>query len=302
VPEPPVWAVVVNWNGRDFVGPCLRTLLGSSYGNLSVALMDNASSDGSADMVESEFPAVRVVRNSENRGYAAAANDGIRLAISEGAEFVLVLNNDIEIDEGAVGAMVSAALERPRAAFVGPLIYYADRPDVIWSAGGRVSYWTGDIRHIGIREEDRGQYGEVTEVDYLTGCALLASAGAVSEIGLMDESYFMYNEDTDWCARARERGYSVLLAPSAKLWHKVSMSSGGGLTPFKIYNRIRSTLRFFRLHARPFHWMGILPLTAARMVGFMVGQLAGGGGANARAVARGVFDSMLGRERTRGND
>lgn len=297
MPEPLVWAVVVNWNGRDFVGPCLRTLLASSYGNLRVVVVDNASSDGSADMVKNVFPAVRVVRNRENRGYAAAANDGIKLAMSEGAEYVLVLNNDIEIDEGAVGAMVRAAMERPRAAFVGPLIYYADRPEVIWSAGGRVSYWTGDIRHIGIREEDRGQYGEVTEVDYLTGCALLASARAVSEVGFMDESYFMYNEDTDWCARARERGYSVLLAPRAKLWHKVSMSSGGGLTPFKIYNRIRSTLRFFRLHARPFHWIGILPLTAARTVAFAVSQLCHGGAANASAVARGVFDSMLGRER-----
>ncbi len=211
---------------------------------------------------------------------------------------MLLLNNDIELDSGAVGALVDAATAHPEAAFVGPMIYYADRPNVIWSAGGAVSFWSGNIRHIGLREEDAGQYGDVREVDYVTACAVLASADAVRKIGPMDEGYYMYNEDTDWCVRAREAGFTVLVAADARIWHKVSMSSGGGLTSYKVYHRLRSTLRFFSLHARPYHWIGIVPLTACRTVGFAARELIGGRGGNVGAVLRGLRDSITRRRRT----
>jgi GT2 family glycosyltransferase len=161
-----------------------------------------------------------------------------------------------------------------------------------------VSLWSGNIRHIGLREKDEGQYADVREVDYVTACAVLASAVAVRSIGMMDEHYYMYNEDTDWCVRARGAGFTVLVAPDAKIWHKVSMSSGGGLTPFKIYNRLRSTIRFFSLHARTYHWLGIVPLTACRTLGFAARELVGGRGGNVGAVLRGLRDSMMGRRRT----
>jgi GT2 family glycosyltransferase len=298
VQHPQVWAVVVNWNGGEVLEPCLRTLLASSYPNMIVLLVDNASSDGSVQFVREAFPSVRVAEQPSNLGYAAGVNAGLTLALDGGAEHVLLLNNDIELDAGAVSALVDAASAHPRSAFVGPMIYYAGRPSVIWSAGGAVSFWSGDIRHIGLREEDVGQYAGVREVDYVTACAMLASASAVRKIGLMDEGYYMYNEDTDWCVRARGAGFTVLVAPAAKIWHKVSMSSGGGLTSFKIYHRLRSTLRFFSLHARPYHWLGIVPLTACRTLGFAVRELVGGRGGNVGAVLRGLLDSMTGRRRT----
>jgi len=295
--DPLVWAVVVNWNGREVLEPCLRTLLASSYQNLSVLVVDNASDDGSAQFVRDEFPSVRLAEQSENLGFAAGVNAGLERALTEGADYVLILNNDIELDVNAVSALVDAALAHPQNALTGPMIYYADRPSVIWSAGGAVSFWTGGIRHLGLREEDIGQYTDVQQVDYVTACAVLASAEAVRVVGVMDEGYYMYNEDTDWCVRARDAGYDVLFAPSAKIWHKVSMSSGGGLTPFKIYHRLRSTLRFFSLHARPYHWIGIVPVTAVRTLGFAARQLVGGKGANVGALVRSLWDSITGRRR-----
>jgi len=297
VRDPLVRAVVINWNGREVLEPCLRTLLASSYPNLSVLVVDNASTDGSAQFVREEFPSVSVSEQSSNLGFAAGVNVGLKAALEEGADYVLLLNNDIELDGGAVSALVEAALAHPESAFVGPMIYYADRPSVIWSAGGEVSFWTGGIRHLGLREEDAGQYSEVREVDYVTACAVLASTKVVNEIGLMDEAYYMYNEDTDWCIRARNAGLDVLFAPGARIWHKVSMSSGGGLTPFKIYHRLRSTLRFFSLHARPYHWLGIVPFTVVRTLGFAVRELAKGKGANVGAIIRSLWDSMTRRRR-----
>ena len=295
--DPLVQAVVVNWNGKEVLEPCLRTLLASSYPNLSVLVVDNASTDGSALLVRDKFPSVRVSEQSSNLGFAAGVNAGLKAALDDGADYVLLLNNDIELDVSAVSALVETALAHPESAFVGPLIYYADRPSVIWSAGGAVSFWTGNIRHLGLREEDAGQYVDVREVDYVTACAVLASAKAVRAIGPMDEAYYMYNEDTDWCIRARDAGFAVLFAPSARIWHKVSMSSGGGLTPFKIYHRLRSTLRFFSLHARPYHWLGIVPFTAGRTIGFAARELARGKRGNVGAVLRGAWDSMRGRRR-----
>jgi GT2 family glycosyltransferase len=297
VTEPLVWAVVVNWNGREVLEPCLRTLLDSSYPNLRVMVVDNASEDGSVALIEKLFPSVVVAKQSSNHGFAAGVNAGLDRALAEGADYVLVLNNDIEVGEQAVAELVAAAEAHGRCAFVGPMIYYADRPDVIWSAGGAISWWTGDIRHLGLRERDSGQYTEVVEVDYVTACAVLASAEAIRAIGNMDERYYMYNEDTDWCVSATRAGYAVLFAPSAKIWHKVSMSSGGGLTPFKIYHRLRSSGRFFSLHARPYHWLGIVPATTARTVWFAIRELAGGRGGNVAAIVRGVMDSVTGRRR-----
>lgn len=296
--DPSVHAIVVNWNGKELLGPCLRTLLASRYSRLSVLVVDNASTDGSQDLVRNGFPGVGLIENEENLGYAAGANAGIRSVLGGEDGYVLLMNNDTEIAPDAVSALVRAAVEHPRAAFVGPMIYYHDRRDVIWSAGGEVSFWSGGIRHVGIRERDAGQFGGVRGVDYVTACAVLASTAALREIGLMDTGYFMYNEDTDWCARARRRGYGVLVAPGAKVWHRVSMSSGGGLSPYKIYHRFVSTFRFFSRHARPHHWIGIVPATLVRAIAFVVHEVVGGRPENAAAVFRGAGDTIR-RRRTR---
>jgi hypothetical protein len=293
--DPSVHAVVVNWNGRELLRPCLETLLASRYANLSVLVVDNASTDGSRELVAREFPQVRVIANATNLGFAAGANKGLETVIEEGGDYALLMNNDTEIDPDAVRELVDGARGEPRAAFVGPLIYYHDRPGVVWSAGGRVNYWAGDIRHLGIRERDRGQFDRVREVDYVTACAVLVAVPALREIGLLDTAYFMYNEDTDWCVRAWRLGYKVLVAPRAKLRHKVSMSSGGGLTSYKIYHRVLSTFRFMRRHARPYHWIGIAPAVAARAVAFLVGEVLKGRPGNAAAVLRGAVDTVRGR-------
>ncbi len=294
---PRTTAIVVNWNGRELLEAALRSLQESDYEPLEILVVDNASEDGSPDLVRESFPEVGLIENETNEGYAAGANSGIRAALAADAEYVFLMNNDLVVAPEAVSALVAAARERPDVAFVGPMIYYHEPPDLIWSMGGAVSYWSGNIRHHAIREKDAGQYSAAREVDYVTGAAVLASGAALAKIGLMDEAYYMYNEDTDWCARAARLGYGVIVEPRAKAWHRVSMSSGGGLTPYKIYHRLRSTYRFFGLYAKPYHWIGIVPATLGRSVVFTLGQLLGGKPSNAAAVARGAFDSAAARKR-----
>lgn len=297
MPGPSVAAVIVNWNGRELLKDCLESLLGSDYGNMRVYVVDNASTDGSRDLVRNGFPQVGLLENDRNEGYAAGANAGLERAGRDGFQYALLLNNDVEIAPDAVSALVRAASEHPAAAFLGPMIYYHDRPDVIWSFGGSISYWTGNIRHVGLRQKDTGQFPRVRSADYVTGCAVLVSLRALDTVGPMDEGYFMYNEDTDWCVRAVRLGHEVLAVPDARIWHKVSMSSGGGLTPFKIYNRFRSTLRFFGRYARAYHWIGIVPATLARTAVFAARELLEGRGDNVRALWKGAVDSTRGRGR-----
>ncbi len=299
---PRVTAVVINWNGTSVIQACLESLIASTYERLTVMVVDNASDDDSVRLIEDRYPTVRIERTGKNLGYAGGANHGLRAAQAAGTDYILLMNNDVEIAPDAVSELVSAASEHTDAMLLGPKIYYFDEPDVIWSAGGAVSFWTGHIRHHGIREQDRGQFDEPREVDYLTGCAVLLPTRTLETVGELDESYYMYNEDTDWSTRVTRSGGKVLYIPSARLWHKVSSSSGGGLTSYKIYHRIRSTLAYFRRYASWYHWFGILPATAARTVAFVVAQLVRGEGGRVSALVRGIADGATGRRRGYTND
>ena len=131
----------------------LRSLEASAYENLDVLVVDNASEDGSPELVRESFPDAGLIENETNEGYAAGANAGIRKAVDGGAEYAFLMNNDLEVAPDAVAALVAAAEDRKDAAFVGPVIYYHDPPDLVWSMGGAVSYWSGNIRHHAIRDE-----------------------------------------------------------------------------------------------------------------------------------------------------
>ncbi|MCD4690552.1 hypothetical protein K8S17_03745, partial [bacterium] len=136
----------------------------------------------------------------------------------------------------------------------------------------------------------------------LTGCAMFLPARTLDTVGYLDDSYYMYNEDTDWCTRAVREGSGVLYVPTARLWHKVSTSSGGGLTRYKIYHRIRSTLAYFKRYAAWYHWIGILPATAIRTLGFVIRQVVSGEGGRVSALLRGLVDGATGRRRAYTND
>jgi GT2 family glycosyltransferase len=177
-------------------------------------------------------------------------------ALADGAEFVLLLNNDTEVAPDFLDHLVSAANSRPEAGMAAPKIYYHHDPQLIWFAGGRINFWTGRLSHHGLRQcEAHPIEQQIEETDFLTGCAILAKRKCLEKIGFLDESYYMYVEDVDWCWRARRAGYICLYQPQAQIWHKVSASAGGA---FKVYHKVRSNFVFFRRYAKWYHWPTIL--------------------------------------------
>ena len=142
----------------------------------------------------------------------------------------------------------------PTAGLVAPKILYQSPPSLIWYAGGELSFWTGTMRHVGIRQQDRGQFDGAGPTQYATGCCVLARRALIERIGMLDETYHMYAEDADWSLRAHRAGFDVLYAPAGVLWHRVSVSAGGNLSLFKLTNKFRGNFRFFARYASWYHW------------------------------------------------
>jgi len=253
--QPLVFIVIVNWNGRDITLDCLDSLSRISYTNVKALVVDNASTDGSVEAIRSKFRDVVVLKMSSNLKFAAGTNVGIRYGLEHGADMFLLLNNDTTVDREFLSRMVDRLRSVPSAGMVGSKIYYHNDPARIWFAGGKLSMWTGTMRHIGIREMENGQYDASREIEYTTGCCILTSREMVEKVGMLDESFSMYTEDADWSMRVRQAGYSIMFEPEAKIWHKVSVSAGGNLSSFKMKNKFISNLRFFARYAAWYHWL-----------------------------------------------
>lgn len=255
---PAIAVVVLTWNGRDLTLDCLESLTAVTTPGVRVIVVDNASGDGTAAAIARRFgERFTVLSNPSNLGYAAGNNAGIRRALDDGANFVLLLNNDTVVDPACVRELVRGLDEAPGAGIAGAKTYYFAQPDRIWFAGGVVSLWRGTARHIGIREHDRGQYDTPRDVDYVSGCALMARREVFEAIGMLDASYRAYFEDADFCMRAARAGFRVRYVPAAKVWHRISASTGGQLSRRKATRKLASSWRFFRRYARPWHWLTI---------------------------------------------
>jgi GT2 family glycosyltransferase len=253
-----VYCVVINLNGKKLLLETLESLTKMTYGNFRILVTDNGSTDGSGDAVRTAFPDVVFLENGANLGFGEGNNVGIRYALAHGAEWVFILNNDIEVDPGLLSQLMKVAVTDEGIGLLGPKIYFYSEPDVIWCAGCKVNYWTGILSHRGIREKDAGRYDTVEPTAYVNGCAMLARRSVLEKVGMFDEAYFpAYTEDADLSIRASRAGYKLMYVPAGKLWHKVSSFSGGGLTPLKTRLKVEHNLIFFKRYARWYHWITI---------------------------------------------
>lgn len=257
--QPRVACIVLNWNGVELLPDCMASLQASTYSAMSIIVVDNGSTDDSLSWLRANHPEVHIIENGANLHWAAGNNEGIKYALQEGFDHILLLNNDIVVAPDMVEKLVAAIEKEASTGVVGPKIYYHREPNLIWFAGGRMVPWQGRIWHIGIREADKGQFDEVINVDYITGCALMVRRELFGKVGLIDTAFAAYGEDVDLCRRAAGAGYGVELVPGATMWHKVS-SSYGITSRRKVWLRFRSNLRLYRRYAPKWAWFTTIPL------------------------------------------
>jgi GT2 family glycosyltransferase len=186
-----VAVVVLSWNGREDTLACLASLAGVDYPELTTIVVDNGSTDRTGEAVRALHPKVDIVRTEENLGFAEGNNVGIRRALELGADHVLVLNNDVEVDPGFVTALVEEAKRRPEAGALCSKILYMDPHDLIWFAGATFDPRSGyNGRQVGYRERDDGRFEAVTETDRACGAAMLVPRHVLEEVGLFDPDLF----------------------------------------------------------------------------------------------------------------
>lgn len=257
--EPNVYVIILTWNQYDLTVSCIRSFFDINYTNYRIAVVDNGSTDNTIEKLKKEFGnELDYISNGENLGYAGGNNVGIRYALKQGADYVLVVNNDTTVASDFLTPMIQRAESNPMLGVVTPKIYYMYEPQKIWAVGGRINWWLNQARNYGQGQLDTGQFCNPEKVDYATGCALLAKREVWEKIGLLDERFFIYYEDTDWCIRARESGYQIWYEPQSIMWHvagaayniEATNAKKQNISPFRVYLGTRNNLWFIRCRAK----------------------------------------------------
>jgi len=291
---PAVGIVTVNYNGAAFIGEFAESLRRVRYPNFRLIVVDSASSDGSADELTRLVPDGVLLRSDENLGTAAGNNRGIAYCLEHDFDYVLLLNSDTVLTEDFLDRLVAAAAAR--TVVVPKILYYHDQR-LISTHAGDFDWRRGVFRRTFHGRADSPAASLPRELETASFCCALVPASAFREVGLLDERFFMYYEETDWLRRARDRGYRLLYRPEAVIHHRESASSGGGwMTPFKYYYANRNRVYLMRKHSpsRRAYALFTAYFLAGRIV-YMVLHLLRWRPRLARALARGVADYYRGR-------
>lgn len=234
---PNVGIVISNYNGWQDTVQCLESLQKQTYRDFEIILLDDASTNDSVQQLQKHLTENTVFLPQEaNSGFAAVNNVGMRRALADGCDWVLLLNNDTVV---APDFLETLLRETPAGAVSCPKMLFLDPPDEIWFAGGELDRATGKVKHLGGHEKDGPAFAEKKQVSFITFCCVLLPRQVVEEVGFLDETLFMYCEDVDYCIRLADAGVPLWFLPDARIWHKAGGSAGGMLS---VYYITRNTL------------------------------------------------------------
>jgi len=285
---PAISIIIVNWNGRHLLTDCLGSLRTQTYRDYETILVDNGSSDGSAEFVRTQFPEVHLIVLPENRGFAGGNNVGIAAATGQ---YIALLNNDTKADPDWLSSLVNATASGQHVGMCASKILSHDSPNVIDNTG-LLLYWDGLARGRGRLEVDRGQFDHQREVLFPSGCAGLYRKSMLDEIGSFDEEFFAYADDVDLGLRGRLAGWDCVYVPGAVVYHKYS-SSSSAYSPMKAFlverNRIWVLLKYY-----PIELVLVSPyFTFKRLVLSLYGALTGRGASGKFAAENSLVKAGL---------
>ncbi|MBU3964767.1 glycosyltransferase family 2 protein [Patescibacteria group bacterium] len=245
---PKVSIIILNWNGWQDTLECLDSLAKIDYPNYEIIVVDNGSTDESAEKIKiwinthKSVISYKLLVNSYNAGFAGGNNVGIKYALKNGADYVLLLNNDTLVEPNFLSELVKIGESDKKIGLIGSKIYFY--PPIgaprVWFAGGKINWLKTRGSHLNYSQTDK-EYEALKVTDYLTGCCLLIKREVIEKIGGLSDDYFLYYEDTDYCLQAREAGWQCALAPESHIWHKISRSTKE-FSPSYLYYHARNGL------------------------------------------------------------
>ena len=238
--------ITVTYNSAFVLEDFFDSLAQQTYRNFQLYIVDSGSTDGTLDILaQINDPNVRIIPVGKNIGFAAGSNVGIKAALQAGCDAIMLLNNDTSFGPEMIQELVNG-MQRYNGEIATPKMLYHDRPDKIWAAGGHLNKWLGyRNRHTGENQPDDGRFDQPQKVTFTPFCCILMRRSVIETVGLLDENYFVYTEDVDYCFRILKSGLSIWYIPQSELLHKVN-SLTGKHSDFLIYHSTHNRMYFMR--------------------------------------------------------
>lgn len=242
-----VFIILINYNGANDTIECINSIKKISYSNYEIIVVDNCSTDNSVSILEEFSRKVdfTLIKSHINNGFSAGNNLGIKEAIKKDFDYILLLNNDTLVSSNFLEKLISGFKCSSRCGVTVSKIYYAKEHDLIWYDGGSLSLNTARTKHWHYHQKDTHEIKQPHKVSFATGCCMCLSKKVIEDVGLLDEDYFLYEEDADYCCRILTSGYDIYYIPDSVIYHKVS-SSTGELSPLSQYYAVRNKYLFIR--------------------------------------------------------
>jgi len=248
--------IIVNWKQYELTTNCLLSLQKLKYKNFKIILIDNESNLKKINKIERDFIDVEVIESKENLGFASANNIGIKYAIKNKFEYVMLLNNDTEVHNKFLTPLLNSLQNDNSLGAVQPLIMNYNNRLKVWNSGGYLNNFFGFPYTKKVNNKQR-------QIDWITGCCILLKTKVIKNVGLLDEHFFAYFEDVDWSLRIKKLGYKLSVTESSVIFHHGTKSSNnsnieGNLSPFVHYLNIRNHIYLIKKHSHKFNFMGVL--------------------------------------------
>lgn len=250
--QPLVSIIAVNYNQPQVTREFLDSVKDITYPNYEIFVVDNGSPQQGIQALIPDYPWVKFIISPQNLGFAGGNNLAIKEA--KGA-YILLLNNDTEVPVGFLEPLVNAMQQNPKIGMASPKIKYFFEDNMIQYAGSpEINVFTGRGEAFGKKQKDLGQFDKSTQTAYIHGAAVLVSRKVLDKTGLMDDSYFLYYEELDWCKRCRNDGFEVWYIAESMVLHKESVSTGKN-SPLKMYYMTRNRLKFMKQNFTLLQWL-----------------------------------------------
>ena len=280
--------IIVNYNGFSDTKECIESINNKDE-SILIIVVDNGSKNDESRELKSLFPDIHTIRSEINGGFSYGNNLGIKYALDNNYDYCMLLNNDTLIDSGMIHLLLTKADDKTITV---PTMFYASMPDTIWYGGGFINRSTGNSQHKRMNTKENVDLLKDEESTFATGCCILFNSNLVKRIGMFNEEMFMYCEDTEFCIRALKDENRILYVPQAKLWHKVSKSTGGSASQFSTYYMTRNRFYCIKKHRDFYNWTAMPFTFVSRIIRMILYYLKRD--LNYEAIKMGIIDYYKG--------